>query len=337
MAHAYIGISGWRYGPWRGTFYPEDLAQKNELAYASRQVNSIEINGSFYSLQTAKSYEAWRDATPEDFVFSLKGPRYISHMKRLKNVEGPLANFFASGVLALGRKLGPILWQFPPNFQWDEELFDGFFELLPRTTGEAAEMAKRHDRPIKGGAWARAEEDRPIRYAVEIRHESFQQEAFVACLRRHKVALCVADTAGKWPFIEDVTAPDFVYARLHGDEQLYVSGYTEEALDAWAKRVRAWLRGGEAARASRAGGPAKPRKSGRDVYVYFDNDVKVRAPFDARGLMRRVGVPVNDGADGWTGKPVKEEARERWPTVDRRPARRASRNHASHAISPPAK
>jgi uncharacterized protein YecE (DUF72 family) len=320
MAHAYIGISGWRYSPWRGTFYPEDLAQKNELAYASRQVNSIEINGSFYSLQTAKSYQAWRDATPDDFVFSLKGPRYISHMKRLKDVEGPLANFFASGVLALGPKLGPILWQFPPNFQWDEALFDAFFALLPKSTGEAAELAKRHDRPIKGGAWTRTDHDRPLRYATEIRHESFQQASFVTCLRRHKVALCVADTAGKWPFMEDVTAPDFVYARLHGDEQLYVSGYTDEALDAWATKARAWLRGGEAAGANRVGGPAKARKSGRDVYVYFDNDVKVRAPFDARGLMQKVGLPVNQGMDGRTVKAMKQPARERWPGI-RRPAR----------------
>lgn len=337
MAHAHIGISGWRYEPWRGTFYPKGLPQKDELAYASRQVNSIEINGSFYSLQTAKSYQAWRDATPEGFVFSLKGPRYISHIKRLRDVEGPLANFFASGVLTLGPKLGPILWQFPPNFQWDEELFEAFFELLPRTTADAAKMAKRHDRPIKGGVWAKVGEDRPLRYAVEIRHESFQQEAFVACLRRHKVGLVVADTAGKWPFMEDVTAPDFVYARLHGDEKLYVSGYTDEALDAWAKKVRAWLGGGEAAGASRVDGRAKARKSGRDVFVYFDNDVKVRAPFDARGLMRRLGLPVSEGADGSTGEAVKEEARERWPAVSARGMRRARRGQSTHAKRPPTK
>ena len=314
MAHAYIGISGWRYGPWRGTFYPEDLAQKNELFFASRQVNSIEINGSFYSLQTAKSYQAWYEATPADFVFSMKGGRFITHMRRLKDVEKPLANFFASGVLALREKMGPIVWQFPPNFQWDEERFEAFFKLLPRDMASAAKLAGKHDQKIKGGAWMEVDRNRELRYAVEVRHASFENEAFVKLLRRENVAVVVADTAGKWPLMEDVTA-DFVYVRLHGDEELYVSGYTKEALDAWGKKVRAWVKGGEAPGAKRVGKKAVARKGGRDVFIYFDNDVKVRAPVDARGLMQRVGLKVNEEREVGMGS---EEARRSWPGVRRR-------------------
>src|SRR5437763_1828647 len=156
-ANLRIGISGWTYAPWRGTFYPEDLAQKRELEYASRQLNSIEINGSFYSLQTPKSYAAWYEATPEGFVFSVKGGRFITHMKKLKDVEKPLANFFASGVLALREKLGPILWQFPPQFGFDAERFERFFEMLPRDMTAAAKLAKRHDERMKGRALVKAE------------------------------------------------------------------------------------------------------------------------------------------------------------------------------------
>jgi uncharacterized protein YecE (DUF72 family) len=317
MARAYIGISGWRYAPWRGTFYPEDLAQKNELAYASRQVNSIEINGSFYSLQTAKSYQAWYDATPGDFVFSVKGGRYITHLRRLRDIEKPLANFFASGVLALGEKLGPILWQFPPNFQWDEEKFNRFFELLPRDTKAAAILARKHDGMVKKPL-VKVEGNRELRHAMEVRHESFKNQAFIDLLRQNNIAVVVADTAGKWPLMEDVTA-DFVYVRLHGDEQIYVSGYTDEALDVWGKKVKGWLKGGEAAGAQRVGKKAVRRKGGREVYVYFDNDVKVRAPVDARGLMERVGLKVPERIE--TGKgfsAVEGEARKSWPGLRKR-------------------
>src|SRR5690242_18489056 len=214
MADVRIGISGWTYEPWRGTFYPEDLPHKKELWYASRQVNSIEINGSFYSLQTPKSYEAWYDATPEGFVFSVKGGRYITHMRRLREIESPLANFFASGVLALREKLGPILWQFPPHFKFDGEKFETFFKLLPRDMRAAVRLARKHDDWLKKRVYVRADSaSQRLRHAVEIRHESFATEAFVSLLRKHDVGLVVADTAGKWPFMEDVTS-DFVYARL---------------------------------------------------------------------------------------------------------------------------
>src|SRR5688500_1932022 len=159
------GISGWRYGPWRGTFSPKGLAQRRELEYASRRLNSIEINGSFYSLQRPEFYQQWYDATPDDFVFAVKGGRFITHMKKLKDVETPLANFFASGVLKLKEKLGPILWQFPPGFAFNEERFGDFFELLPKTTTEAARLARKHDERLKGRSWTKADADRPIRYA----------------------------------------------------------------------------------------------------------------------------------------------------------------------------
>jgi uncharacterized protein YecE (DUF72 family) len=314
-----IGISGWRYGPWRGTFYPEDLPQKRELEYASRQVNSIEVNGSFYSLQTPGSYRAWYDATPADFVFSVKGGRYITHLRRLRDVEQPLANFLASGVLALREKLGPILWQFPPNFALDIERFEAFFEVLPRDTASAARLARRHDEKLKHLAFTRVEENRPLRHAVEVRHESFYDAAFVKLLRKHDVALVVADTAGKWPFMEDVTASDFVYVRLHGDEQLYVSGYTGEALDRWAAKVRAWRAGRDPGDAQIVGPKMKSRRKPRDVYVYFDNDVKVRAPVDARGLAHRLGLDWAAPQAGaqTSSRTVHEEARAHWPPIRR--------------------
>jgi uncharacterized protein YecE (DUF72 family) len=284
-----IGISGWRYPPWRGVFYPRDLTQKRELEYASWRFRSIELNGSFYSLQRPESYALWRDETPDDFVFGVKGPRFITHIKRLRDVEKPLANFFASGLLRLGAKLGPLLWQFPPTLRWQPELFDAFFELLPRSTAAALSLARRRESRMHGRAALSIDDDRPLRHAIEIRHDSFRDPAFIDQLRRHRIGLVVADTAGRWPLLEDVTA-DFVYLRLHGDEELYVSGYTRAALDRWAQRIEAWAAGGEPSDAARASGAKAPRTSARDVYCYFDNDVKVHAPFDANALARRLGV-----------------------------------------------
>lgn len=284
-----IGISGWRYAPWRGVFYPEGLPQRNELAYASSLFPTIEINGSFYSLQRPSSYGAWCEATPTRFRFSVKAPRFITHIRRLREIETPLANFFASGVLRLGAKFGPILWQFPPSFRYDAERMEAFFKLLPRTTGEAAELGARHDEHLKEAPCLEIDRSRRMRHAIEIRHRTFETEAFVEQLRRHRIGLVVADTAGKWPLMEDVTS-DFVYVRLHGDEELYVSGYTEEALDDWARRIAAWRKGGEVKDARRVGPAAKKAAEGRDVFVYFDNDVKVHAPYDAMKLSHRLGL-----------------------------------------------
>jgi uncharacterized protein YecE (DUF72 family) len=292
MARIRIGISGWSYPAWRGRFYPKGLVQRRELEYAASRFRSVEINGSFYSLQRPDSYRAWREHTPDDFVFAVKGGRFITHMKKLADVEAPLANFFASGVLALGPKLGPVLWQLPPNLGFDAGRLAAFFDLLPRTTTEMARLAARHDRRLDGRAVTEAERDQPVRHALEVRHKSFCDAAFVDLLREHDIALVVADTAGMWPDLEDVTS-DFVYVRLHGAEELYVSGYDDAALDDWAAKVRRWHAGeSPVGEHTVAPAPAK-RRSGRDVYVYFDNDAKVHAPFDALGLAERLGVPTD--------------------------------------------
>lgn len=292
MAKLWIGISGWRFAPWRGVFYPPELPQRAELAYASRQLASIELNGSFYSLQRPSSYARWQADTPRGFVFAVKGPRFITHIKRLRDIDGPLANFFASGVFELGAKLGPILWQCPPSQRFDEGLFDAFLGALPRDTLQAAALARGHDHRVDGRASVTPDRKRRLRHALEIRHPSFACEAFVALLRRHRVALVVADTAGRYPYLEDVTA-NFMYLRLHGAEELYASGYTDAALEGWAARIRAWAHGGEPRDAVRASASAAPTRAGRDVYCYFDNDAKVHAPFDAQALARKLGLPLS--------------------------------------------
>lgn len=281
-ARAYVGISGWRYAPWRGVFYPEGLRQASELDFASRSFSSIEVNGSFYSLMRPETYQAWYDETPPGFVFSVKGGRFITHLKRLKDVEVPLANFFASGILRLREKLGPILWQLPPQQVFDESKLRAFFELLPRSSEQAAELARRHDQRLAGRSETRAT-GQSLRHALEVRHPSFVQPAFVRLLREYGIAACVADTAGLFPCIQDVSA-DFVYVRLHGSSELYTSGYAPRELGQWAKRIETWLRGGNVARSALIA--AEPPVIARDVYAYFDNDVKVRAPFDAANLER---------------------------------------------------
>ena len=311
MASIRIGISGWRYAPWRGVFYPEGLPQRNELAYAASLFPSIEINGSFYSLQRPSSYGAWGEATPPHFQFSVKAPRFITHIKRLREIEKPLANFFASGVLRLGAKFGPILWQFPPSFRYDAGKMEAFFSLLPRTTGAAAGLAARHDDHLKARAWLRPGPSRRLRHAIEIRHRSFETPDFVALLRRHRIGLVVADTAGRWPLMEDLTA-DFVYVRLHGDEELYTSGYTDKALEDWARRIDAWRKGGEVEDARTVAPALRSRKTGRDVYVYFDNDVKVHAPYDAMKLAHRLGLGPEPSGTPEPGS-VLEVPRVTWP------------------------
>lgn len=287
MAKTRIGISGWRYTPWRGVFYPKDLAQRRELEFASRQFPTIELNGSFYSLQRPESYQAWYDETPTGFVFAVKGPRFITHMLRLKNIDAPLANFFASGVLALREKLGPMLWQFPPNFRFEPAAFEAFLAMLPSSMEAAARLGRGHDAHLKREPWLQVETNHRMRHAVEIRHESFVDPAFIALLRKYGVGFVVADTAGKFPRYFDVTAP-FVYVRLHGDKKLYASGYGDAALADWARRIRAWRRGAQPSSDPRISRVAPAKRSSRDVYVYFDNDMKVKAPRDARSLIALV-------------------------------------------------
>jgi uncharacterized protein YecE (DUF72 family) len=286
MAELRIGISGWRYPGWRAKFYPKDLPQRRELEFASRAFNSIEINGSFYSLQLPSSFARWYGETPGGFLFSVKGPRFITHMKKLRDAETPLANFFASGVLALREKLGPILWQLPPNLGFDADRLSRFFDLLPRTTKQAAQIARNHDERLQGRAWTRTDQSRPLRYALEVRHATFLTPEFFELLRAHRIAFVFADSAKKWPYAENLTA-DFVYVRLHGAEQLYVSGYDPAALEWWASRIEYW-RNGKHPRDATLVGREKGDNLARDVFAYFDNDAKVHAPFDAIQLTRRL-------------------------------------------------
>jgi uncharacterized protein YecE (DUF72 family) len=282
---ARIGISGWTYEPWRGVFYPERLSQKKELAFAAEKFSTIEINGTFYSLQRPASFARWAEETPDDFVFSVKATRFITHDRKLRDVEIPLANFFASGLLNLGKKLGPILWQLPPTFKFEKELIESFLALLPRDTMQAAMLAKSHDPWMKDRALTEPVCKTSMRHAMEIRNKSFAVPEFIELLRKYEVAVVCAD-AVEWPRIFDVTS-DFVYCRLHGSEELYASGYSDDALDEWAERIATWARGGETAD-EKVSSVAAAEREIRDVYVYFDNDAKVRAPFDALGLNERM-------------------------------------------------
>jgi uncharacterized protein YecE (DUF72 family) len=244
-----VGMAGWVYPDWRGTFYPPGLVQKSELAYASRHVTSIELNSSFYGVPKPSSWRTWRDATPEGFVFSVKAPQQITHIRALRGVSQPIADFLASGISALGDKLGAVLWQLPPSLPFDVALIEDFLALLPPTT----------------------EDGRVLRHAVEARNHSFDSAEFLALLRSYGVAAVLGENAGKWPMI-DATTTEFRYVRLHADEVMRQGGvYDDAAIEEWAARIRTWA------------------DAGLDAYVYFDNDTKVRAPIDAMSLIARLG------------------------------------------------
>jgi uncharacterized protein YecE (DUF72 family) len=275
-----VGISGYIYPNWRGVFYPRGLPARRELEYASRQYNSIELNGTFYSLKWPAVYERWYSETPKGFVFAIKGSRFITHNLKLRNAEAALGNFLASGVFALAEKTGPFLWQLPGTYRFDAERINSFLSFLPRTTTDAEAIARGHDHRLKRGALIDAPRRMRFRHALEVRHPSYFNDELYDVLRQQKVAFVVADTAGKFPYAEEVTA-DFVYVRLHGSRTLYVSGYTPRELDKWADRTRRWLR------------------RGHDTYVYFDNDAKVYAPRDAKNLSARLAkrlAPTSDRA-----------------------------------------
>lgn len=214
-----VGIGGWVFPPWRGVLYPPGLPQARELAHASRQVTAIEINGTFYGAQKPESFRRWHGETPDDFVFSVKGPRFATHRKDLATAGPSIERFLASGVLELRRKLGPILWQFAPFLRFDEAGFEAFLALLP------------HE--IDG---------QPLRHVVEVRHPSFAEPAFPELLRRHRVAVALVDDE-KHPALDHRTA-DFVYARLRRSTMEEASGYPADALDDWAARLRDWQASG---------------------------------------------------------------------------------------------
>lgn len=268
---AVIGISGYDYKPWRGRFYPDDLPAGRWLEYASRTFDSIEINGTFYSLKSPAVFERWASEVPAGYPLAIKGGRFITHNLKLRNAEAALGNFFASGILSLGRRTGPFLWQLPATYRFDAGRLDGFLRLLPRDSRDGEGVASWHDERLRAEPLLTAAGRVSYRHAFEVRHPSYFHDEFYALLREHDVAFVVADTAGKFPYEEMVTS-DFVYVRLHGSTQLYASGYTDAELDAWAVKVRAW------------------RDVGLDVYVYFDNDAKVHAPRDAKRLIARLST-----------------------------------------------
>jgi uncharacterized protein YecE (DUF72 family) len=274
IGSAYIGISGYDYKPWRARYYPADLPARRWLEFASRRFNSIELNGTFYSLKSPAVFERWASEVPErGFVFAIKGGRFITHNLKLRRSETALGNFFASGVLALGARTGPFLWQLPATYSFDAERLDGFMRQLPRDSRAGEAVARQHDARLRRGALIEAAENVPYRHAFEVRHPSYFHDEFYSILREHQCAFVIADTAGKFPIAYEVTT-DFVYVRLHGSEELYVSGYSDAELDAWAERIRRWR---------------SARDGAHDVYVYFDNDAKVHAPFDAERLAERLG------------------------------------------------
>ncbi len=266
MASPRIGISGWTFPPWRGDFYPKGLPQRQELEHASRQLGTIEINGTFYSLQRPATFQNWHDSVPESFKFAVKAPQYMTHIRRLKDIEESLANFLASGLLCLGKKLGPILWQFPPNVMLKDDRFEKFLKLLPKNMTEAAKLAKEHGPKVEGRAWTKALLKAPLQHAFEFRHKSFQDPAFLKLMKAHNASLVLSQDHPKWPYLEQLTA-DFVYVRLHGTDMK--KGYSPKQLGELAASTERWSRQ-------------------RQVYVVFANDAKETSPRNALQLQERL-------------------------------------------------
>jgi uncharacterized protein YecE (DUF72 family) len=291
-----IGISGFTYDSWRGSFYPPGLPRHRELEYASRRLSSIEINGSFYSLQRPKSFARWNEETPDDFVFAVKASRYITHVLRLNNTDdqlhGALANFFASGISRLGTKLGPILWQLPPNFRFDPLRIEQFLDLLPRNGVEASRLASHYEDWMQDRAAPDFDSRIRIRHALEVRHDSFIDEDFLALLRAYRVAVVIVDGVQGWPVFNDLTS-DFAYVRFHGTLGKHEGRYPDQTLDLWADRMDAWSHGEPGGFHRR-----KHLKSGIDVFGYFNNDVKAHAPRDALRLIERLDLRLEQRAHG---------------------------------------
>ncbi len=257
------GIGGWTFEPWRGVFYPKGLAQSKELAYAGEHLTAIEINATYYGSQKPESFRKWAGEVPKGFIFSVKGPRFATNRRVLAEAGDSIKRFYGTGVLELGDRLGPVLWQFAPTKKFDEADFGAFLELLPD-----------------------AIDGRKLRHVVEVRHDSFKTPAFVALLRKFGVAVVYADHH-KYPAIADVTA-DFVYARLQKGEDTVPTAYPPKALDGWAKRARLWAEGGAPDDLPYAD-PGKPaKKKARDVFLYIIHEGKVRAPHGAMALIERL-------------------------------------------------
>ena len=286
-----VGVGGWTYEPWRETFYPPGLPQKRELEFASRQLSTIEINGTFYRTQKPESFAKWRDETPDDFVFSVKAPRYATNRKILAEAGSSIDHFFESGVEQLGDKLGPVLWQFAPTKRFEREDFERFLEILPRET-----------------------HGRALRHVLDVRHASFMTPAFVDLARRYRVAAACNDS-DDYPFFADVTS-DFVYARLMRSAATIVTGYPADALDEWAARARLWAAGADPADLPRIM-PAVDPSPARDVFLYVISGAKERAPAAARELLSRLAGPPPSAPTATAGDARRKTAA---PTRRRRPS-----------------
>jgi uncharacterized protein YecE (DUF72 family) len=258
----YIGVGGWTFAPWRGVFYPEKLTQAKELEYAASKLTSIEINGTYYGSQKPESFRKWAREVPDGFVFSLKGPRFATNRRVLAEAGDSVKRFYDTGVLELGDRLGPVLWQFAPTKKFDDADFGKFLELLPRKL-----------------------EGRALRHVVEVRHDSFRAPGFIALLRQFETPVVFAEHE-KYPGIADL-AGDFVYARLQKGNDEIKTCYPPKQLDAWAKRLQLWAGGGEPDDLPRLD-PAKAKKIPRDVFAYVIHEGKVRAPAGAMELIARV-------------------------------------------------
>lgn len=287
MGKIRIGISGWNYSEWKGAFYPKGLSDDDRLAHAAHTFGTLEVNGTFYSLTSPATCRRWHDAVAASFVFAVKGSRFITHTKRLKEARSALANFFASGILELGAKLGPILWQLPPNMKYEEERLDRFLSILPHETSDAVTLAHDHDERVEDVSYGNGDNHR-VRHALEFRHESFLRPETAAIAARHGIALCFSHSR-EWPYVEEITA-GFTYLRLHGPGELYASPYQDEDLEWWAERIHAWNHGGQPEDPKRISGRRPPARKERDVYVYFDNTARAHAPSDAIRLRELIGT-----------------------------------------------
>jgi uncharacterized protein YecE (DUF72 family) len=261
-----IGVGGWTYEPWRGPFYPDGLAQKRELEFASRKLTSIEVNGTYYGSQKAETFAKWHDETPDDFVFSLKAPRFVTNRRVLADSEQSIERFFTGGVMELRDKLGPINWQFMPTKKFDPDDFGCFLKLLPTSV-----------------------EGRVVRHVVEVRHDSFRTPDFVALARDHGVAIVVAGDSD-YPQIADITAP-FVYARIMGTREVDEAGYSDDVLDLWTQRARLWASGKSPDGLQTVDTPRED-KTERDVFLYVISGFKVRNPAAAMAMIERLASGV---------------------------------------------
>lgn len=285
MPLIHIGLSGWSYRDWVGRFYPDDLPSERWLSFIAERFDTVEVNRSFYSLLEPSTYRTWYGNVPDGFVFAVKGSRYITHMKKLNDAETPLANFFASGVLELGDKLGPVLWQLPGGWRFRPDRIRSFLSLLPATTTEAGALAEHHDDRVEQPA-TDPPADLPMRHVLEVRDPSFFVPELLEILEECGVAYAVSHSSA-WPYTEDVVG-DLAYLRLHGPGALYASPYPEEDLGRWARLIEEWAEGRDSGDGPRIASPAKRRQDGRDVFVYFDNDSGAHAPPDALALKRMI-------------------------------------------------